>query len=270
MRENQRSPSFDPLSLPPELGSLTGRIQSSEPMKADGPCLVLLLEAEHGTFVLKIARGGYRSQELRAEHTALQLLHDSPVPIPESVAYVESDDLSYHLRAYAPGEPLSILMESNERIRMDAVDQMGRLLASIHSTSIADNWTWDEWIKASLDIAARNMAANVFDPDEFTPEEPPSVAMDWLLADRPARGGTTCLLHGDYRPKNMLWENGRIAGVIDWQFVDIGDPYYDLSVIHWYMRDEAEWQRFLDGYGLVGFDQERFNYCLVLQKFLNV
>ena len=149
---------------------------------------------------------------------------------------------------------------------------MGRLLASIHGAciDIDETWTWDEWIDGSLDMAARNLAAGVLDPDEFTPDEPRDVALDWLHANRPACGGATCLLHGDYRPKNILWEDGCIAGVIDWQFADIGDPCYDLSVINWYMRDEAEWQRFLDGYGLADLDPERFKYCLVLQKFLNV
>lgn len=38
------------------------------------------------------------------------------------------------------------------------------------------------------------------------------------------------LLHGDFWPGNILWHNGRIAGVVDWEDAEIGHPLGDLAI----------------------------------------
>jgi aminoglycoside phosphotransferase (APT) family kinase protein len=37
------------------------------------------------------------------------------------------------------------------------------------------------------------------------------------------------LLHGDFRPGNVLWRHGRIAGVLDWENATRGEPLADLA-----------------------------------------
>ncbi len=37
------------------------------------------------------------------------------------------------------------------------------------------------------------------------------------------------LLHGDYWPGNILWREGRLAAVIDWEDARIGDPLHDVA-----------------------------------------
>jgi len=38
------------------------------------------------------------------------------------------------------------------------------------------------------------------------------------------------LLHGDLWPGNVLWRDGRIAAIVDWEDARIGDPLRDLAV----------------------------------------
>jgi aminoglycoside phosphotransferase (APT) family kinase protein len=38
------------------------------------------------------------------------------------------------------------------------------------------------------------------------------------------------LLHGDYWPGNVLWKNGALVGVIDWEDSQLGDPIADLAI----------------------------------------
>jgi aminoglycoside phosphotransferase (APT) family kinase protein len=45
---------------------------------------------------------------------------------------------------------------------------------------------------------------------------------------RPPRNADV-LLHGDYWPGNILWKNGRLAAVIDWEDMALGDPLGDLA-----------------------------------------
>ena len=37
------------------------------------------------------------------------------------------------------------------------------------------------------------------------------------------------MLHGDYWPGNVLWQDGRLAAVIDWEDASLGDPLADLA-----------------------------------------
>lgn len=44
----------------------------------------------------------------------------------------------------------------------------------------------------------------------------------------PARG-ERCLLHADYFPGNLVWNDGAIAAVIDWEAAALGDPMADVA-----------------------------------------
>ena len=50
----------------------------------------------------------------------------------------------------------------------------------------------------------------------------------WLLANKPPPRAT-CLVHGDFRSGNYLVEDGRLAGILDWEFCHWGDPREDLG-----------------------------------------
>jgi aminoglycoside phosphotransferase (APT) family kinase protein len=38
------------------------------------------------------------------------------------------------------------------------------------------------------------------------------------------------LLHGDYWPGNILWREGQLAAVIDWEDAHVGDPLEDFAI----------------------------------------
>lgn len=41
--------------------------------------------------------------------------------------------------------------------------------------------------------------------------------------------GNPCLLHGDFWPENLLWQNGNLAAVLDWEDAALGDPLSDVA-----------------------------------------
>ena len=59
------------------------------------------------------------------------------------------------------------------------------------------------------------------------------------------------LLHGDFWPGNLLWKDGQLVGVIDWEDAAVGDPLADLAnsrlEILWAFGSEAM-QRFTQQY----------------------
>jgi aminoglycoside phosphotransferase (APT) family kinase protein len=46
----------------------------------------------------------------------------------------------------------------------------------------------------------------------------------------PQQLNRSAVLHGDYWPGNVLWRDGRLAGVVDWEDALFGDPLADLAV----------------------------------------
>lgn len=53
-------------------------------------------------------------------------------------------------------------------------------------------------------------------------------ALAWLEAQAPSRT-QWCLCHGDFRTGNYLVDDGRLTGVLDWEFATWSDPYEDLG-----------------------------------------
>jgi aminoglycoside phosphotransferase (APT) family kinase protein len=48
-------------------------------------------------------------------------------------------------------------------------------------------------------------------------------------AGSPIQTNASVLLHGDYWPGNLLWRDGRLVAVIDWEDARVGDPLSDLG-----------------------------------------
>ena len=56
----------------------------------------------------------------------------------------------------------------------------------------------------------------------------PARALDWL-ADRDPGRPATALVHRDFRTGNFMVENGRLTGILDWEFAGPGDPAEDIG-----------------------------------------
>ncbi|HTT74564.1 MAG TPA: phosphotransferase [Candidatus Binataceae bacterium] len=54
--------------------------------------------------------------------------------------------------------------------------------------------------------------------------------IDWLMAHRPSPSNAV-ICHGDFQPFNVLAEDGRLTGVIDWVKAIIADPALDYGAM---------------------------------------
>lgn len=55
-------------------------------------------------------------------------------------------------------------------------------------------------------------------------------AVDWLMANTP-RQSTAVVCHGDFHSSNVLADNGRLTGVIDWVKATIAEPAFDYGAV---------------------------------------
>jgi aminoglycoside phosphotransferase (APT) family kinase protein len=70
----------------------------------------------------------------------------------------------------------------------------------------------------------------------------------WLLRNIPALEGRPCLLHGDIGLHNMLFNDGRLQALLDWEYAHIGDPAEDLAYMRNTMGRSLDWNRFMASY----------------------
>jgi aminoglycoside phosphotransferase (APT) family kinase protein len=66
-----------------------------------------------------------------------------------------------------------------------------------------------------------------------------------------AYGGAPRLLHCDYWPGNVLWHQGRLVAVLDWEDAALGDPLADVAVARaelYRARDAVTVERFTAAY----------------------
>jgi len=73
------------------------------------------------------------------------------------------------------------------------------------------------------ELAAENLATA---PDPIL-----QLALTWLADNVPADRGPSVVLHGDAGPGNFLHADNRVAALLDWEFVHLGDPMEDLAQI---------------------------------------
>jgi aminoglycoside phosphotransferase (APT) family kinase protein len=75
-------------------------------------------------------------------------------------------------------------------------------------------------------------------------------AFAWLRAHAPA-AERVCIVHGDLRFGNILYEEDRLSGLLDWEMAHLGDPCEDLAWAYrplWAPRPEPSFESFVAAY----------------------
>jgi aminoglycoside phosphotransferase (APT) family kinase protein len=71
---------------------------------------------------------------------------------------------------------------------------------------------------------------------------------DWLEHNVPADTRPPVLVHGDFNIHNLLVENGRVSGVLDWECAMFGAPEQDLTYIQPHITPHIDWDQFIAAY----------------------
>jgi len=102
----------------------------------------------------------------------------------------------------------------------DCVRQMAEQLARVHAVDIRDLG----FLPTQVGRVSAGFVAQLAQSAEQRH------AWEMLQAGYPpVLRNSTVLLHGDYWPGNLLWQEGELTGVIDWEDAKLGDPLADLA-----------------------------------------
>ncbi|MDD4296462.1 MAG: aminoglycoside phosphotransferase family protein [Ruminiclostridium sp.] len=221
--------------------------------------------------VIKYSKGIYRMWELEREAEVLKYLNDKEIKhvVPVVRNLNRLDNFAYLVLDYFKGETIREKLNKIQCLeeKLEIWELAGQILSQIHTLCKSED-VEGEWLNEQLKLARINMESNIIDLEDFEEEEPEEV-LEWLVLNNPRRT-QICLLHGDFRTKNIMVDKDNNCKIIDWGFVDIGDPYYDLAIINYYFKDELARNSFYKGYGVSQYDDKLIEYYDRLSWFINV
>ncbi len=106
----------------------------------------------------------------------------------------------------------------------DYVRQIATTLAQLHRVPIDHlDFLPDQAALLSNGLGKRKLA-----DDPLEPGLRQAVLAAWTTVSAAPTRRT--LVHGDYWPGNLLWQRGRLVGVVDWEDARIGDPGRDVAI----------------------------------------
>ncbi len=164
-------------------------------------------------------------ERMQREFRALELLERAGAPAPRPLvldARGERFGVPAMLQSYLPGRAV-VSPADPERW----LDELARGLAAVHALS-PDRWDLS-FLPVEGEEEARKEAESA--PGEIIAGD--VLAEEVAATAREALGRITwlphTLVHGDYWPGNVVMFRGRLAGVIDWPSVAVGDRRDDVA-----------------------------------------
>ena len=132
------------------------------------------------------------------------------------------------------------LTEVDDDERAETMASFVDALAALHNLDV-DTLTLDGFARPSHpgDQARLDLEMWAKLADDGVPDLDPLVryAGAWLRAHPPVDADRTVLVQGDTGPGNFVFENGKVTGIVDWEFAHLGDPMDDWAWLDMRMRD---------------------------------
>lgn len=183
-----------------------------------------------------------RETDCWLDHLAERL----PLPIPEPIAAGRPDEdypLHWTIHRWLEGEPWRLAQVDDPVGAAAELADFVHALRGLDPSAPACPSLWDGGLFSASDAAVRAAAPRATGVDTKAVLR----AWDSALLDAPF-DGEPVLIHWDLLPGNVLVNRGRIAAVIDWGALAVGDPARDL-VPAWTLFDGASRQRFKTAMG---------------------
>lgn len=199
--------------------------------------------------VIKRCRDPIYLEWLSREHSVLQALAGSSLPVPRVMAYASVDAHEEKREAWLvmsrlEGRPLwPQMLEADSKRRAALLRRVGKLLKHVHATPVPPGLrSPSSWIDRMLAEARENLQWC----------DGTLALLEDLHRRRPA-AIPEVLIHGDLALDNVLIAADDVMSLIDWSGGAQGDPRSDLALALLtepeFALGETELAAFYDGYG---------------------
>ncbi len=171
-------------------------------------------------------------------------------------------DADFYVMSALPGAvPSSFLGAASatipEEIILDMAEKMARLhqMELSHLSDYLAAYDNPAVLNDTIEGCYRRLIAewkDYYEQNNHLPSPFVVYLLDWLARNVPANHAKPVLVHGDFNVHNVLVDNGRITGVLDWECSNIGAPEQDLAYIRPIISQHIDWDRFIDHYEASG------------------
>lgn len=190
----------------PLTGGVSSRVEALEIGLPDGSTRAVVLRSPGPPWK------PHNPELARREHDLLGWLHARGLPVPRPLLLAGP---AHYVMERVQGSVDPPHLE-------DALEQMAETLARLHALPLEE----------APPLPARE------DPIAWLLEHLPEDQRELraALARAPAREARRTLVHGDFWPGNLLWRDGALVAVLDWEDVAVGDPLSDVACCHLELR----------------------------------
>ena len=214
------------------------------------------IRAESGDYVLRRKPFGQLLPSAHAvdrEYRLISGLHPLGFPVPRPYALCSDPDVIgaiFYVMALARGRsyPNGALPEFEPADRRRMYEQLIDTLADLHTID-PDAACLSDFGKPG-NYFERQVARWTRQYRDSQTDDLPEMErlIEYLPASLPDQSRTS-IVHGDYRIDNVLFDDGELTAVLDWELATLGDPVADFSYL------AMQWMMPADGAaGLAGLD----------------
>ena len=168
------------------------------------------------------------------EYAVIAEAHAAGIKVAEPIARCEDTSVigrPYMLQGFVSGTAQARRIVRDKALvtyGAQLAEEIGAEMARIHAIKPSNGTL--SFLPIPVGSPARIGVASLRGDLDSSPEARPVLeyALAWLDANRP-EANEVALVHGDLRSGNYMVDDGRLAGVLDWEFAHWGDPYEDLG-----------------------------------------
>lgn len=194
---------------------------SNETYVVEGPDLILRLPPAAGTML-----EGFGVLDQARVYLALGAVPGGP-PVPAIVAMADDPQTPFFVMKRVPGEAINDLApqpwfaDADEATRRDVCRQwiatFARNARLAPVPQLGAPQTPEDNLRRWQAFAERAQSAETV------------AAIDRLLARPAPVSGPPAVVHGDPKLSNLMWQDGRVSAVLDWEMALNGEPLGDLA-----------------------------------------
>lgn len=200
------------------------------------------------THVVRISSGRYRDS-YAYESRILQLLPPE-VPHPQLLAYGRVGTREWMIQRRVAGVPLHYIWARLSRPQQrDTIAQLGCALRMLHTLSLPEELSIPPWLADALTTGKTPENVCSVPPAHYPvllkaaqhiPYADTSLLneIDAFIAERlnAFRNDLAVLLHNDIHFANLIWHDGRLTALIDFEFALLAAPDYELNTLLGFVR----------------------------------
>ncbi|MFI9052802.1 phosphotransferase family protein [Streptomyces sp. NPDC053427] len=240
-----------------DLARLREHLDRERPGLTGGPLRAQLIEGGRSNLTYRVTDGAgswvvrrpplghvlATAHDMRREHRVLSALHETPVPVPETLLLCEDEAVigaPFYVMELVEGTPYRTAdqlaplgAERTRAVVLSLVDTLVDLHAvDPEAVGLGDFGRPEGFLERQLRRWGKQLSASK------NRELPGIDALHEALGRALPASPAPAVVHGDYRLDNVLvGADGAINAVLDWEMSTLGDPLTDLGLLVMYSQD---------------------------------